>query len=322
MLRLLFLAAGIVLFAYLFVQLGPGAVVEMLGRIGWNAVPIALTYGVYQCTRALALSVSVTGARRVGFADAVWIRLSGEAVQFLTFTGPFLAEPAKAWLLKGRGLSAIEGFAATLTEYLGYTFTAAALAIGVLAWLLAEGAVSGAVRAGAIGIICAMSAFLVAAAVAIVRRVHLLGAILQGIARLPVIRTRLRPNMADVHRVEELLLGVMHDRPRRFARILMIEAASHTLHVLELFLILRALELGAAFGTAVLIEGAAKFIGVAFFFIPGQVGASEGAHAIIFEAVGLPAVAGFTVPFVRRIRSVVVAAAGLVAMSVLGTRDV
>ena len=76
---------------------------------------------------------------------------------------------------------------------------------------------------------------------------------------------------------------------------------------MELYLILVALELGAGVGTAVLIEGAAKFVGLAFFFIPGQVGASEGAHTIFFETVGLPAVAGFTIPFVRRIRSIVVA---------------
>lgn len=316
-LRLVFLAIGIALFAWLFLQLGPGAVVEMLGRIGWGAVPIALTYTVYQCTRALALSTSVTSARPLRFADALWIRLSGEAVQFLTFTGPFLAEPAKAWLLKGRGLSAIEGFAATLTEYLSYIFTAAALSIAVLSWLLAQGALTGGVLGGAIGIICAMAVFLVSGTVAIILRAHLLGAILQWIAGLPLVRKRLRPDMADVHRVEDLLLDVMHDHPGRFAKMLTIEAASHALHILELYVILRALELGAGFGTAVLIEGAAKFIGMAFFFIPGQVGASEGAHTIIFEAVGLPAVAGFTVPFVRRIRGVVVAAAGLIAMSLL-----
>ena len=89
------------------------------------------------------------------------------------------------------------------------------------------------------------------------------------------------------------------------------------LHIFELFVILRALELAAGFGTATLIEGAAKFIGLAFFFVPGQVGAAEGTHTLIFEAVGLPAVAGFSVPFIRRLRSILVAASGLLAISFL-----
>jgi hypothetical protein len=159
---------------------------------------------------------SVASGRQLGFLDALWIRLSGEAVQFLTFTGPFLAEPAKAWLLKGRGLSAIEGFAAALTD-LCYMFTAAALSVAVLWWLIAVAEVGGAVRVAAIVILGVMAVFLVAAAIAIARRVHLLGAILERLASLPGIRRRLRPNRKDVPRVEDLLLDIMHDRPVRFA---------------------------------------------------------------------------------------------------------
>ena len=317
MVRALFLAVGLVVFVWLFIDLGPAAILEMLGRVGWGAMPIALTYAIYQCVRALALRSCVVSARALRFQDALWIRLSGEAVQFLTFTGPFLAEPAKAWLLKSRGLSAIEGFAATITEYLAYTFTAAVLSIGAIWWLLANDALTGGTRTAGIVIICMMAAFLISGAGAIYLRVHLLGAILERIAGLPLVRRRLKPNMTDVHRVEDLLLDVMHDRPRRFAWILSTETVSHALHIFELYLILRALDLAAGFDTAAVIEGAAKFIGLAFFFIPAQVGASEGAHTIIFEAVGLPAVAGFTVPFVRRIRSIVVAAAGLACMSFL-----
>ena len=317
--RIVFLLAGLALFLYLFVHLGPAAVFEMLGRIGWSAVPIAGAYAAYQTLRSLALTTSVSSAQRLPFRDALWIRLSGEAVQFLTFTGPFLAEPAKAMLLKRRGLSTVEGFAATLTEYLSYMFTSAALSIGALAWLLHRGMVEGGVRAIVIALLIAMVIFLLASAIAIAWRVHLLGAILERISRLPVVRRRLKPNMRDVHRVEDLLLDVMHDRPARFARVLFFESSSHVLHILELFLILTALGLGADWGMAAIIEGAAKFIGLAFFFIPGQVGASEGAHTIIFNAVDLPAVAGFTVPFVRRIRSIVIAAFGLLAMSLLTT---
>jgi hypothetical protein len=315
--RLLFLIIGLALFTYLFVQLGPSAVLSMLGRVGWGAVPIAVAYAAYQYVRAVALTACVAGPRRLTVRDALRIRLSGEAIQFLTFTGPFLAEPAKAWLLKGRGLSATEGFAATLTEYLSYMFVSAALSMAAFWWMLENGAVVSGARVAIQALLVFMIAFLATAAFAIGRRMHLLGAVLEWISRLPGIRGRLRPDMPAVHRVEDLLLDVMHDRPVRFSRILLLESASHALHILELGLILRALDLTAHLGTAAIIEGAAKFIGLAFFFIPGQVGASEGAHTIIFEIVALPAVAGFTVPFVRRIRAIVVAALGLAAMSLL-----
>jgi hypothetical protein len=315
--RLLFLLAGLSVFVYLFVQLGPASVLAMMGRIGWGAMPIAVAYAAYQYIRSIALSACVSGNRPLTVRDALWIRMSGEAVQFLTFTGPFLAEPAKAWLLKGRGLTAVEGYAATLTEYLSYMFISAALSIAAFWWMLASGTATGGVRVSAIALLAVMAAFLATAAFAIARRLHLLGAVLERVSRLPGIRRRVRPDMPAVHRVEDLLLDTMHDRPVRFARILLLEASSHALHILELYLILRALDLAVPLGTAAIVEGAAKFIGLAFFFIPGQVGASEGAHTIIFEVIGLPAVAGFTVPFVRRIRAIVVAALGLVTLSLL-----
>jgi len=59
-----------------------------------------------------------------------------ETIQFLTFTGPFLAEPAKMWLLQKRGLSPKRAVAATVSEYLIYTLTSAAFAIAALIYLL------------------------------------------------------------------------------------------------------------------------------------------------------------------------------------------
>jgi uncharacterized membrane protein YbhN (UPF0104 family) len=60
-----------------------------------------------------------------------------------------------------------------------------------------------------------------------------------------------------------------------------------------------------------LIEGATKFIGVAFFFIPGQVGAAEGVYALVFKAIGLSASAGFALALARRLRNLLFAGIGL-----------
>lgn len=320
MVRLAFLAAGLAVFVYLTLQLGPGAILEMFGRIGWEWLGIAAIYAGYQGLRAMALTASILGTNPLAWREAFWIRLAGEAVQFLTFTGPFLAEPAKAWLLAGRTRGAAEGFAATLTEFLTNLFTAAVLALVALCWLLAGGILGDATRTTAIVLVVVILGFLATSAWAIARQVHLLGFMLERIASLPGVRRRLRPDMTSVHRTEDLLLGILHDRPARFAWIATLETCAQALHVLELYAILRALDLPAGIGKAFLIEGATKFVGLAFFFIPGQIGASEGAHTLVFELVGLPAVAGFTVPFVRRIRGVAVAGIGLLAMSRLVRR--
>lgn len=70
-----------------------------------------------------------------------------------------------------------------------------------------------------------------------------------------------------------------------------------------------------------ILEGGAKFIGTAFAFVPGQVGASEGVCALLAGAIGLPAAAGLTLALVRRVRGLLVAAAGVVALARLGDRQ-
>ena len=54
-----------------------------------------------------------------------------------------------------------------------------------------------------------------------------------------------------------------------------------------------------------------KFVDIAFSFVPGQVGVSEGVFAMLFGAVGLPGAAGLTLALVRRTRAILVAAVGM-----------
>jgi hypothetical protein len=65
------------------------------------------------------------------------------------------------------------------------------------------------------------------------------------------------------------------------------------------------------------IEASVKVIGIVFLFVPMQVGVSETAYAVVFNAIGLPAAAGFAVAFLRRARSLAVAGIGLSTLAVL-----
>jgi hypothetical protein len=117
--------------------------------------------------------------------------------------------------------------------------------------------------------------------------------------------------MKAVNRMEDVLLALLHDRPRRLVTTVAIEAAAQVFLVLELLALLQALDLAVPVSHAFMVEGSIKFIGLAFAFVPLQVGVAEGAYAVIFEAIGLPPAAGFTLAFARRIRTIVVASIGL-----------
>lgn len=317
MLRTVLLLGGIVLLVLLLWRLGPSEILDALGRIGWYFVPVLLLGGAHHATRALALHACVLRPGVLHYGDALAIRLSGEAVQSLTFTGPVLSQPTKAWLLEGHGLTLKEGFAATITEYLICSFVTATMSIAGLFYLIVHFAPTPVVTGIAIGIMLLFGAFLIASGVAIARRFYLIGTIIAGLARIGVLRGRLRPDMIWINRMEDLLLNTLRDSPTRFVTITFLEIAAQAFLVIELFWLLRALDMTTLALFAFVIEASIKVIGIAFLIVPLQLGVSEGAYALVFDAMGLPAVAGFALAFLRRARTLTIAGVGLTTLAVL-----
>jgi hypothetical protein len=162
----------------------------------------------------------------------VRIRLSEEAIQFLTSTGPFLAEPAKVWLLQRRGLSTRHAVAATVSEYLIYTFTSAAFAIAGLTYLLHNFELSRPASVAAKVFVYAMGTFLLAGICVIIFRIYLIGAMIKGARKLPLIGKHVRLEENDVRDTEDRLFAVLRDRPLRFLSILAVEFAAQAFLVL------------------------------------------------------------------------------------------
>jgi hypothetical protein len=315
MLRTLLLLVGLVVLAWLVVVLDPGEILSVLSRIGWGSVPITALFAGHQGVRAWALRLSTARPNLLSYRDALAIRFSGEAIQFLTSTGPFLSEPSKALLLGRRGLTQPEGFAATICEFLAYTFISAAMLAGAMGFLASTVDLGAGLRNTGMVLLVVSLAFLGVSAVAIARRVYLIGAAVEQLGRLPLVRGRFQIPADGVRRMEDLLLAVLREQPGRLSQILLLEALAHALLVVELWWILRLSEVASGFDTALLIESAAKFTGLAFFFVPAQVGASEGVNAVLFGALGLSSAAGVGVALARRVRSALAAGAGVLALA-------
>jgi hypothetical protein len=320
MTRIIFLLLGTFVLGLLLWQLGPAEIVRTTVQLGWHSLPILLCYLAYQAARALAFKLSVLRTQDVTFLDALWIRLSGDAVRALTFTGPFLGEPTKAWLLKRRGLTLTEGFAATLAAAVINLVLGAVMGTAGLVYLLRHTALPAPAARATTILVWVNVAFLIAAIAAVVSRRYLIGAILGWLGRAGILWGRLKPDVAAINRMENLLLGILHDRPGRAAAIMLAEIAGQVALVLELTWIMWALEFRTPVMSALVIEAATKFITVFFFFVPLQLGASEGTYAVIFDALGLSAAAGFSISFFRRFRSLLIASVGLAALNTLTRR--
>jgi hypothetical protein len=108
----------------------------------------------------------------------------------------------------------------------------------------------------------------------------------------------------------------------RLCEVVGAEALSHILLAAEIAIVFHALGVSGRWDDALVFEGASKFIGAAFFFVPGQLGAQEGVYSVLAAALGAPAAAGLTLALARRIRGVIVAFAGLTVIRIVPQDDV
>jgi lysylphosphatidylglycerol synthase-like protein len=316
--RLALLVAGLALVTLLIIRAGPALVVDMLTRVGWSFAVVVAVNVAHLILRSVALWRSVVG-RPVRFVDVLRIRFSSEAVEVLTSTGPFLAEPAKGWWLIRRGLPAADAFAAVAIEYLLYTTVAACLAL-VAFWLLLVRGVVPTLLQPVIFALAGLAASIVAGVV--FAAISGIGLIAPAVRATGAIVGRSRSAFAAdrVTQVEQILVSFLHRHPGRLAEVLAVDAASHAFLLSEVWIVLAALGLPFLLVDPLMIEGAVKPIGMVFFFIPGQVGASEGVYVALFRAAGLPAAAGLTLVLMRRMRSLLVAGTALLVLTWLDDR--
>jgi glycosyltransferase 2 family protein len=310
------LILGFSVMAVLVWRAGPRVVWAILVRAGWSFLSFLAIYGIHLALRAAALWRTVLGGR-VRFADVFRIRLAGEAVEMLTFTGPFLAEPAKGWLLTRRGLPSADAFAAVVTEYLLYTVASAWLAIGALWLLLARGTLPPRVSSGVALVVALTVAFLAAFAFATITGIGLIVPILRA-SRVLMGASRAGRAAEAFSRIEHAIIQFLHGHRGRLTEVLAIEIAAHVLLVLEIWVVLVTLGVSNSWYRAFVLEGGMKFVPVVFGFIPGQLGALEGAYAMVAGAIGLPPALGLTLALMRRVRDLLTAGAGLVFVAMGG----
>jgi hypothetical protein len=159
-----------------------------------------------------------------------------------------------------------------------------------------------------------MAAFLAISAIAIIFRIYLIGVVIEGMRRLPVVGKYVSWDRAGVRRMEDLLFQVFREHPQRFAIIFAVDCAAHALLIGELYWIVTSSSIRLGVFQAFLIEASTKFMALGFFFVPMQVGVAEKTYSVVFGILGLPLAAAVAMSLVRRLRTIIVSAVGLTVL--------
>ncbi|HWT45536.1 MAG TPA: lysylphosphatidylglycerol synthase domain-containing protein [Vicinamibacterales bacterium] len=317
--RAIVLTAAFIVLGAIVYAMGVGRIAGIIRASGWTLLWMILLYGCHLVVRGFILWRSLP-PNSLRLREVIRIRFAAEAVEMLTFTGPFLAEPAKGWMFVRRGITLSDAAGAIAFEYLTYTLVAADIALVALGVLLHRHVFSPAARGPIVLLAVCLALFTAGVLFAAMTGIGLLEPAVRRAG--PLLGTRRAHSVAArVRAMETPLLKLLHGRSSRFGEAAVAQLLGHSLLVLEIWLLFRSL--GLAGGPAVpwIVEGGVKFINAAFFFVPGQLGAAEGVNALIVRSVGFAPAVGVALSLMRRARAAVVAGVGALIAPSLGPAD-
>ena len=317
--RLLLSIAGAIVVAFLVHRVGGELMLGMFREIGWAFLLITAVYTVHITIRAVALWRCLGPSLR--FRDVLRVRFSGEAVEMLTFTGPFLSEPTKAMLLKQLGVGTADAFGGLAAEYLVYIVVGFWMAAGALTALYAREALGAGFQAPIVALLATLGVFTTAFVFAAVTRTGLIAPSIRRLGRAIGCGGAAAAAAQRVEPVETVIVAFLHDRPARLVEVMGIEVVAHALLATDLWIALRALGFPVGIGEPLILEGAIKLVGLLFFYVPGELGASESIYVVLATALRFGAAAGLTIALVRRVRALIIGAIGLAVLTGTKARD-
>jgi Lysylphosphatidylglycerol synthase TM region len=341
--QLVSFAAGVALFVYLLQKTGASVLINNLEKLGWGFLLIVALSGVRNFVRAGSWYAAIgPDQRAISFWRLTNVMLAGEAIKYLTATGPILGEPAKAAMIR-REIPLLQGFSSVLIENLIYYLTVFVFMFAGLPSLLVLAETPGKVKLSAYVLMALIAAGVGLTSLAIRYRWYVLARGLKQLgeltgrlpSRLPGFDTkssskssgksvpdinRLETLASQVRLVEDNLYNFYERRRSAFYLIFWLNMVAHLINVVEVYVILLLLQLPSSLVLGFLVEAVTKVINLVFFFVPARAGVYESGNALLLQSLGMSAAAGVALAIIRKLRAFVWAGYGLIIIGIASIR--
>jgi putative ABC transport system permease protein len=292
---------GLALLIYVINLVGVQPLFDALTRIGFGFFVILGLSGLRHVLRTISMRAAVPREhRRVTFRQAFAARLGGEAISFLTFTGPLLGEATKVALLRKR-IPLTYGVPALVVDNLLYNLSVVFFVLSGACVMLASYPLPTPVYLVLVAIAVVAALGIVAVALAAKRRVMLLTWVVDRLAQLRLSPKVILKRRHHIYHLESKVYDFYKHHPAAFFGMITCNLLAHAASVLEVYLALKMLGFTPQIAQAYIIESLTKVINFAFAFVPGTIGVYEGGTEVILQkGLGFTPAAGLALALVRK----------------------
>ncbi|HEV7746435.1 MAG TPA: ABC transporter permease [Pyrinomonadaceae bacterium] len=307
---------GLGLLIYVINLVGVQPIFDALIRIGFVGFLILLTIsGSRHVFRTIAMSAAVPKEHRhFNFFQAFAARLGGEAISFLTFTGPLLGEATKVALLRKR-VPLTYGVPALVVDNLIYNLSVVFFILSGACVMLFTYSLPPLVYYSLVAIAVIAALGIVAAGLAAKRRIMLLTWVLDQMARLRLSPRVILKRRQHIYHIESKVYDFYKHHPGVFFGMIACNLLAHVSSVLEVYVTLHMLGYKPNVAQAYIIESLTKVINFVFAFVPGTIGVYEGGTEIVLQTLRFAAATGVTLALVRKAGTVFWTSIGLLILT-------
>ena len=307
---------GLGLLIYVINRVGLQPLFDALLRIGFGFFVILGLSGLRHFLRTIAMRAAVPPEhRRITFRQAFAARLGGEAISFLTFTGPLLGEATKVALLRKR-VPLTYGVPALVVDNLLYNLSVVFFVLSGACVMLLQYPLPTPVYTVLLIIAVVAALGIITAALAAKRRIMLVTWFMDRLAQLRLSPKVILKRRDQIHHLESKVYDFYKHHPGAFFGMVVCDLLAHVSSVAEVYIALHMLGFDPKVSQAYIIESLTKVINFAFAFVPGTIGVYEGGTEVILQkGLGFTPAAGLALALVRKAAIVCWTSVGLLVLT-------
>jgi uncharacterized protein (TIRG00374 family) len=311
--RRIFLAFGLLLFAYLVYRLKPSLLLQNLKLFGFNFVYILLVSSAGYIAFTLAWEIFLKElTKKVHFWEIFKIKIAGETVGSLTPLAWGGGDPVRVLLLKNH-LPLTEGAASVVVDR---TLNSMAVAFFMLIGVLIAFIKFSLPPALEIGVSAILGVILGTSLFFYVRSHEGLFEFFIDLAKkLRLKKHFAEKTMAQAREIDRSISEFYRLNKKGFFSAFFLHFVGKLSGALEIYLAAWFLKYPIGFVDSYLLLSMTVIVNMLFAFVPGGLGVLEGAYAGTFGLVNLNPVMGTSIQIIRRVRMVFWTALGLIFLS-------